>query len=187
METTVSSASFAEPLAGWLGERMPLRVFGPAAAGMLLASALAGNPSFTWLAGALPALALLLLQFRLWDDLADVERDRVEHPQRLLPRCPSLTPFRVALVATAVAAALAVALHSGPAAALGVVALDAAAIAWYRRPYRRRAGILGALVVLAKYPLFVAVIAPASADALSLAAACVAVYLAFCIHEWRTA
>ena len=187
METTVSSVSFAEPLAVWLGERMPLRLFGPAGALLLAAAAAAGTPWLLWLPGAVATLALLLVQFRLWDDLADVARDRVEHPERFLPRYASVAPFRTALVTAGVAAVLAVSLLSGPFAALALIALDAAAALWYRQPFTRRVGPLGSLVVLSKYPLFTALLAPPPIDALALAVACAIVYLAFCLYEWRTA
>jgi 4-hydroxybenzoate polyprenyltransferase len=184
MEISVSSASFAEPLAVWLGERMPPRLFGPAAAVILAGSAIAGSPTLAWLPGAGATLILLLLQFRLWDDLADVPRDRVEHPERFLPRCASFAPFHAALGAAGIASLLAVGLLSGLHAALGLVVLNTAAAVWYRRAPERRTG---SLVVLAKYPVFSALIAPAPLDALALAGACTAVYLVFCVHEWRTA
>lgn len=187
METGVSSISFAEPLAAWLGERMPPRLFGPAAGVILAGGAVAGTPTLAWLPAAGATLILLLLQFRLWDDLADVPRDRVEHPERFLPRCASFAPFHAALGAAGIASLLAVGLLSGLYAALGLIALNAAAALWYRRAPARRGGPLGALVVLAKYPLFSTLIAPAPLDPLALAGACLAVYLVFCVHEWRTA
>jgi hypothetical protein len=184
METSVSSASFAEPLAAWLGERMPLRLYGLAAAVILAGAAVGGSPTWLWLPWAVATLILLLLQFRLWDDLADVPRDRVEHPERFLPRCTSFAPFHAALGTTGVASLLAVGLLSGLYAALALVALNAGAAVWYRlAPARRTAP----LVVLAKYPVFSALIAPAPLDPLALTGACIAVYLAFCVYEWRTA
>jgi 4-hydroxybenzoate polyprenyltransferase len=187
MEIWVSSISFAKPLSVWLGERMPPRLFGPAAAVVLVGGAVAGSPTLAWVPGAGATLILLLLQFRLWDDLADVPRDRVDHPERFLPRCASMLPFHVALGAAGIASVLAVSLLFGPYAAIGLIALNAAAALWYRRAPARRAGPFGALVVLAKYPAFSALIAPAPIDPLALAGACIAVYLVFCVHEWRTA
>lgn len=187
MEISVSSASFAEPLAVWLGERMPPRLYGLAAGVILAGAAVAGSPTLVWLPCAGATLTLLLLQFRLWDDLADVPRDRVEHPERFLPRCASYAPFHAALGAAGVASVLAVGFLSGLYAALGLVALNAAAALWYRRAPARRTGPLGSLVVLGKYPAFSALIAPAPLDPPALAGACLAVYLAFCAYEWRTA
>ena len=184
METSVSSASFAEPLAAWLGERMPPRLYGLAAGVILAGAAVGGSPTWLWLPCAVATLILLLLQFRLWDDLADVPRDRVEHPERFLPRCASFAPFHAALGAAGIAGLLAVGFLSGLYAALALVALNAAAALWYRRAPARRTG---SLLVLAKYPVFSALIAPAPLDPPALAAACIAVYLAFCAHEWRTA
>jgi hypothetical protein len=184
METSVSSASFAKPLAVWLGERVPPRLYAPAAGVILAGAAVGGSPTWPWLPGAVATLILLLLQFRLWDDLADVPRDRVEHPERFLPRCASFAPFHAALVTTAVASLLAVGLLSGLYAALALLALNGAAALWYRRTPARRAG---SLFVLAKYPVFSALIAPAPLDPMALGGACIAVYFAFWIYEWRTA
>src|SRR4029453_16720699 len=36
---------------------------------------------------------LLVVEFRLWDDLCDVEVDRLEHPDRVLCQLASLGPF----------------------------------------------------------------------------------------------
>lgn len=184
MEISVSSASFAEPLAVWLGERMPPRLYGLAAGVILAGAAVAGSPTLVWLACAGATLTLLLVQFRLWDDLADVPRDRVEHPERFLPRCASFAPFHAALGAAGIAGLLAVGFLSGLYAALVLVALNAAAALWYRRAPARRTG---SLVVLAKYPVFSALIAPAPFDPLALGGACIAVYFAFWVYEWRTA
>jgi hypothetical protein len=187
METKVSSISFAEPLAVWLAERMPLRLVGPAAGVVLAGGAAAGSPTLAWLTGAGATVVLLLFQFRLWDDLADAPRDRVEHPERFLPRCASFAPFHAALGIAALASLLAVSLLSGTHAALAFVALNAAAALWYRRAPAQRTDPLGSLVVLGKYPAFSALIAPAPLDAIGLACACVAVYLAVALYDRRTA
>ena len=184
METSVSSASFAKPLAVWLGERMQPGLYGLAAGVIVAGAAVGGSPTWSWLPGAVATLILLLLQFRLWDDLADVPRDRVEHPERFLPRCASFAPFHAALGAAGIAGLLTVGFLSGLYAALALAALNAAAALWYRRAPARRTG---SLVVLAKYPVFSALIAPAPLDPLALGGACIAVYFAFWAYEWRTA
>ena len=69
----------------YLRERFRLRLFIPLA---LLIAAAAIVPPASWTSFAIDfAVALLLLaQFRMWDDLADRGRDRIEHPGRVLVR-----------------------------------------------------------------------------------------------------
>jgi len=88
----------ARPFAAYLAERFRPAVFAPAIArhaGLALWAAEAG-PTAARLAGAAGLAALLLLQFRLWDDLEDRDRDRVAHPERVLVLAPP-APFRRAL------------------------------------------------------------------------------------------
>ena len=70
-------------LAAWLAERFPLHVSVPVAV-VLCGAAL---PRGAWI--DLPRIAatgwLLLFAARAWDDLADLRRDRVRRPERVLP------------------------------------------------------------------------------------------------------
>ena len=186
METAVSSASFAEPLAIWVASRMPVRLFGAVTLLLLGAAALGGTPTATWTLAALPTALVLLFQFRLWDDLADAPTDRVAHPERYLPRCASTAPFRAALGVAALSGLMAIFLLSGLAGAAGLAALNLVFAAWYARQPEVRKGMPGALLLLLKYPAFVLLLAPAPRDPLLLALACAAVYAVVCIHEWRT-
>ncbi len=96
-----------------------------------------------------------IFQFRLMDDLADRERDRVDHPDRLLPRV-RVSPF-VALVAMMALGNILLALGArGPRAGLVFLGLSAAFSARRLVPKRVRPPMLPAsLVVLLKYPAFV--------------------------------
>jgi hypothetical protein len=187
----MSSSSPAD-LRAWGRERFQLRRFGPLALVLALAaSAGAGRPRVERLGRDALLALLLLLQFRLWDDLADLPWDRVDHPARVLCRAATHGPFRAAIVGFAGASALLLARPSGhrqpPALAglLGFAALNAGFFAWYAGPGRRHSGTaLGAHIVILKYPAFVALLRGSDrpADA-AFGLACAGVYLALCAHE----
>jgi hypothetical protein len=138
-------------------ERFPPLVFVPAAVLIALAARPGDLPGLADVARAL----LLLGQFRLWDDLADRERDRHAHPERLLVRAGRATPFAIVCgMLGAINIAIA-AYVDGLAAAVFLLLLNAAAAAWYTwRPARRTAA--GDLTLLSKYPAFVMVLASGS-------------------------
>jgi hypothetical protein len=184
METRVSSPSFAEPLGIWAASRMPLLRFGAAAALLVAGAAAGGRPSLPWMLGASAAALLLLFQFRLWDDLADAPRDRLEHPERYLPRCDSTAVFRAAVWIAAGINLAAIAFLTGGAAAIALLMLNVFFIAWYRRNTEARTNASGTLVLLLKYPVFTALLAPPPLDAVALALACAAVYAALCCYEF---
>jgi hypothetical protein len=125
---------------------------------------------------------MLLFQFRLWDDLADRDRDRHEHPERVLVRAPSLIPFRIALGLAFTVNALSLALL-GSHDRLGIFfGLIGAFLVWYRGlrlvcPNR----VLGYHVVLGKYPAFVYLLSDAAAGDIRPAMALV--YLGLCVYE----
>src|SRR5438034_7604770 len=88
----------------YLHERFQLRIFGPAAFGIVVAAGWAGTAAITpgTLAIATACSILLLLQFRLWDDLEDRDRDAATHPERLMVRTPAAW-YRRALTSLALA------------------------------------------------------------------------------------
>jgi hypothetical protein len=173
-------------LIAYLRERFRLKVFGPAAT-MLAAAAL-------WATGLRPtaasvALALgvgvgLLLQFRLWDDLEDLERDRVRHPERVLV---GANPVQFQLIGIILAGAnvLILAVLS-PIAALGLVGLDISFLIAYTTLRRWLSDRVWRFhVLLLKYPVFVCLIAAPVGRVLPwrlLAASCV-VYVCACTYE----
>ncbi|MBI5444047.1 MAG: hypothetical protein HY900_22915 [Deltaproteobacteria bacterium] len=179
------SSSWLEPLFAYLRTRLPARLYLPCTAFLVLAS-LGGSPSagaarLVW-AGVLGWA--LLLQFRLLDDLCDLPHDRRAHPERVLVRAESLTPFRV-LLGLSFAANLTLLLgRPGPARAWTFLALTAAAGAWYgigRRIFPGR--VLGYHVVLGKYPVFVLLLSGEVRDRWRLGLSMALVYLCFCIYE----
>jgi uncharacterized membrane protein len=128
----------------------------------------------------IPLAVMLIVQFRLWDDLADREHDRQTHPQRIMVRTSHLNAFRIALMVLALpVAALLVALD-GPDHLFGYAGLILAVALVYRMPWRSR--WLRNQVVLLKYPVFIGLSQAAlSRDALLAAAV---VYLAVTAYDW---
>jgi hypothetical protein len=171
-------------LAAYIAERFPLRIFGPAIA--LLAGTtlwVADTRSPIAILATILLASLLFVQFRLWDDLEDADRDRVTHPRRVLVNGPRLR-FRVLLAALAAAAA-AVCVRSD-AALVALVALDAgflAAYRWLRRGISDGAWRYG--VLLLKYPAFVLItsLAAGTPMPMRLAAGAVAAYACASAYE----
>ena len=169
-------------------QRVRPAVFVPA---MLLlaaaACAAAGARSPLAFAHAAGLVAILVIQFRLWDDLEDRESDRLTHPDRVLTQGP-IGVFAVALVTLAGIALAAFA--PAPPALLGLVALDA--IAWWT--YRRLRARLSEpvwryLVLPVKYPAFVVLtsLALGSASVEPVAIAALITYLGACGYEaWHS-
>lgn len=172
---------------GYLAERVRPAVFLPALAGLWLAAlwAAGGTPRAGRSALSLALLACVLLQFRLWDDIEDLEHDRRVHPDRVLARAPS-GPFRWLLVALTVAA-LAIAAAAGPAVVLALAALDLAFLGAYRLVRSRVAdGVWRYPLLLSKYPAFALVTAMAAgavADPARIVAVMAAAFAGACLYE----
>jgi hypothetical protein len=161
-------------IAAYVRERFPLAVFGPvclllqAAAFWSVADGTARSLTVTLLVGI-----ILVVQFRLWDDLEDRVHDAATHPTRVLVNAPA-EPFRILLLAlTATAIALSVDRRT---ALVATVALNVAGWCAYRLGRCRlsaNAWRFGLLPL--KYPGFVAVLALSLGDVipvrLALAAA----------------
>jgi hypothetical protein len=171
-----------EMLSYW-SERFGPRVFVPAAALIALAAqtGTALDP-LRWMI-ATPIALSLVAQFRLWDDLADRERDRETHPERTLVRAESVAPFAMTCAGLAAVNVLLLLAWNGLAGAASLAALDGAAVAWYLwRPKRRTAS--SDLALLAKYPAFVVLLAPSPAWPLpSIWIAALATYAGACAFE----
>ena len=142
----------------WI-ERFPLSLFGPVAALIVMAAHSFRPAHPTWLID-IGIVTLLLAQFRLWDDLADRRHDRQTHPERVLARAERPGPF-VALCLALALLNVTIAWRADTIAALVLLLLDAMTAAWYMlRSGQRR--VTGDLVLLAKYPLFVLIVAAGS-------------------------
>ncbi len=132
---------------------------------------------------ALGLMTLLFVQFRLWDDLEDIERDRVAHPDRVLVTSRR-QPFHVLLMALA-ATCCAVFATRGAALA-GFALLCGASWVGYRRLRPRIADTLWRYgVLLPKYPAFVALVSLCLGRPVPgrLVAAVVAAYLGTSFYE----
>ncbi len=172
----------------YLAERFPLAVFAPAF--LLIVGAVTWSMD-TVTNGAIARTSLLALvlvvQFRLWDDMEDADRDRVTHPERILVRSPA-RPFRVLHVALLIAAGAACATR--PPAFIAFISLEAA-FWWTYRHLRRHisedAWRFGA--VLMKYPglMVVLSLAAGAVSPLRLALAATAAYICASAYElWHT-
>jgi hypothetical protein len=103
-------------------------------------------------------MVLLVLQFRLWDDLEDVERDRLAHPERVLSRSP-VGEFRRLLAVLSGATLVGSAALSWT-AFIGVAVLDACFLIAYRVVRPRVSDVTWRFpLLLAKYPAFVVLVA----------------------------
>jgi 4-hydroxybenzoate polyprenyltransferase len=164
-------------------ERFPGRFFVPVAAVIAAAAQMSGVPSLARWAIATPIALLLLAQFRLLDDLADRHRDRTSHPDRVLAARAQVTDFKVLCAALATVNVVLLFVWSGWPGAAALVALDAAAVAWYVwRPFQRTAA--SDLVPLCKYPAFVLLLGLPTARSLSnVWLAALAAYGAACAYE----
>ena len=167
----------------YLRERFRLRLFIPLA---LLIAAAAIVPPAAWTSFAIDsAVALLLLaQFRMWDDLADRDRDRIEHPSRVLVRDREGTQI-VALCGALAVLNICLAIWRDPSGiAVGVLAVLTAALGvWYLA--RTRRSVAGEQLLLAKYPAMVGIVAgsrvlEAPVQILSVA---MVLYLIVCVYE----
>jgi hypothetical protein len=172
-------------------ERLPLRRYVPLSL-LIAVAALTGDVNTgpgRLACGAGMALGLLF-QFRLWDDLADLPRDRVEHPGRVLSGAPAPAIERMRAVlrlCTVFNAVVIGALAPFPGHVAVFLAVSGFFLLWYG--FARGAlpsAASSSLVVLVKYPVFVYHVggAPAGIDgAWHRALAAALVYLSFCVYE----
>ncbi len=128
----------------------------------------------------------LVVQFRLWDDLNDVERDRADHPDRVLCRAARLSHFYISLVVLFAANLLIVSFAESIESLWVLVALNVAFLVWYR--WLRRLfdnAILDYHVVLLKYPIFIVSInaATTTEELIPIGLPSAIVYLCMCVFE----
>jgi 4-hydroxybenzoate polyprenyltransferase len=128
---------------------------------------------------------LLVLAFRVWDDIEDHERDTHEHPERIVVRAMTRVPFAAIAVIAGAAAVGIIASGAQPRARLTALAIGAVTLfAWYRG--RRFLGAVGVPIILAKYPLiaFVSAAPRSNAPSLGVAVAVFAsLYLALLVYD----
>ena len=129
-------------------------------------------------------ILVLVVQFRLWDDLADQAYDRAHHPERLLIRTPRTLFFWLLLAPLSLASGAMVFLLSGEQGLLAYAALVCLLAAVYAMPLpllKRRP--VRAQLVLLKYPAFLVMTVPCHSCP-RLAIASLLAYAALTLHEW---
>ncbi len=183
--------SSGETITCYLKERYSTKVFVPFAV-FLFASgtaAIGGSPTISIGLQGIALAYVLVLFFRVWDDLADLKSDRVTHPERVMVRANGTSVFRwlmaaltasgLALIASRPAATEALALFSALVGLLGI---------WYAVRGRIDASALvSSHVVLLKYPAIALIAAgppmrtvPTRVPTMFLLAL---VYIALCLYE----
>ena len=165
----------------YVRERFPLATFLPVVLFLAIPSLLpSGETSRLEL---LLLLLALVFQFRLWDDLGDLKTDRVEFPERVLGRAPSVTPFYWLWLAAAAGVVFLLRGHR-PSLILYLVTVLVGFV-WYRWLFDRSPRILRYHVVAFKYPLFVYVAAGLSSEPQGslLVATMALVYFTFVVYE----
>ncbi|MAV37324.1 MAG: hypothetical protein CMJ59_17930 [Planctomycetaceae bacterium] len=130
-------------------------------------------------------VVLLLSQFRLWDDLADVHKDGLIDPQRVLCRTAHRASFMVLVVLLAVGS-ISLLAGSRNVRALGLLGgLTLLMIGWYAIPARTSWTVMNYHVVLLKYPVFILLMEAPTERIVHPATmgAALAVYLILCVFE----
>jgi 4-hydroxybenzoate polyprenyltransferase len=120
---------------------------------------------------------LLVVAFRIWDDLSDRPRDRERHPTRVTAQAESVTPL---VIVAGLLGTIGILLTS-----LGLILLiySIALAVWYRT--RTSHSSLGTHLLLAKYPAFTfAMIGDDRAFTPRAVLVTAIVYLAACVYEW---
>jgi len=128
-----------------------------------------------------PIVLLALAQLRLWDDLADRERDRRDHPERVL--CDANpAPFVVTAILLAGANLWLISVLGDAHDVLRFLALNVAVGAYYvLRPNRRTA--TSDALLLVKYPALVLVLTPITTEPAAIAINVLATYTAAFAYE----
>jgi hypothetical protein len=126
---------------------------------------------------------LFVYAFRIWDDLADRNRDRREHPERVTVRTASITPLALSAIALWSGGAVLTFIASDVRTTLVLVTYTIALGAWYLT--RRSVTGLGLHLILVKYAA-IAIVIMGYERAVTPRGASVAavIYLAVCIYEW---
>ena len=171
-------------LAAYARQRFPIKVFGPVVVALAaIARWAAGTFALDETAAlAVVLMALLVVFFRVWDDIEDRGQDRVAHPDRVLPRGPLALFLGLQGAIGMVAGALL--LTRSAASAAGFTALAAAACVGYRMR-ARVADAAWSYALLLKYPACVAIVVMAIGVVRPgrLAIAMVIAYAGACAYE----
>lgn len=151
-------------------------------AGLLVVVATLTGRGWTTSADVAAAFGLVIA-FRVWDDVMDRGRDRASHPERVLVRASSTTPFIVAAMAVAIFAGILVGAAHGLASLSFLAAYTAVLAASYATRGARSA--IREWILLLKYGVFTLALIglPAALTSRALLSAAAA-FAAACIYEW---
>lgn len=180
--------SSTELLRAYWSERYPTLVYVPLAALIFVVGTVAVGATITPLTAAesIGLVFALVLVFRVWDDIADREEDRVRAPQRVVARAESVAPLLGLMAALACASVALLVIRERHSDLVLLAVLAVALATWYATRARLGAGpLVNAHVLLLKYPL-IALIATPTATRSHLAptiAALSALYLGLCVRE----
>jgi hypothetical protein len=184
MEIAVLSTSFRKDLIAYVNSRLAIAriallwlVLSVGAA--LLSSALA----FTSAIFSIVLMAILIVQFRLWDDLVDCHVDAVIHPQRTLVNTLHVQQFFYLCGGLCVPAVIALSFFNKTHWLIYGVLLLAMAI--FYAVSAELSGLIRAHLLLLKYPIFIWLCAW-NADPTQWLRYGMAVYLALCLYEIAT-
>ena len=180
--------SSRELIVRYLRERARLSVLVPLAAVMAAIGGWTGGQVNGWtgqrraieFALATVTALVLMLAFRVWDDLEDRSRDAREHPSRVTVVANSVRPLIVVALVLGVSGVLLVV--RGPKSGARLAAIGAAFVilaVWYRLRRASDRAVFNAHVVLLKYPLLAFAATPFAPSLGAL----VALYLILCVSE----
>jgi hypothetical protein len=132
-------------------------------------------------------IALLVVQFRLWDDIADREHDRTRYPERVLQRHKGrATPFLLAMGLLALPILALLSLLQTPAWRIAAYGLLVAALAVVYGSHATAHGrVMRMGWVLLKYPIFVLLPLTWPPATNAWVAATIA-YLMVMLYDWAT-
>lgn len=168
-------------------ERLPMELVLSVAALLTIAAAVLSE---RWpLADVLWNVVLagfLVIQFRLWDDLQDINNDRISHPDRVLCRLVSHSHFRIVVVILFVLNSIALSLTKSLHAVTVFVVLNAVFLLWYRALRDWVGTFLHIHFVLTKYPVFAFLLAdePLSKNRTSVLLILAVVFGGACFYEF---
>lgn len=167
---------------------MPVALIGPLTMFLCAAALATGWPAAasSWMLNIVLA-TLLVMQFRLWDDLSDVDSDRSFFPQRVLCQAKSLVGFRIVLGLVFAVNVILLAAYKSELALITFLVLNFLVLAWYSVHVQMRfSSVFSPTIVLLKYPVFVYLLgahAGGHERVLTSSYAMSLTFLCFCIYE----
>ena len=167
---------------------MPVLLLGSLTMFLCSASLATGWPAAasTWMLNIVLA-ALCIMQFRLWDDLSDVDSDRAIFPERVLCQANSLVGFRIVLGLLFAVNVILLAAYKSELQLITFLVLNFLLLAWYSvRGRMRFSSVFSHSIVLLKYPVFVYLLGSNAVGRESMVNSSYAMsltFLCFCIYE----